>query len=80
MTRQYNPVLNRAEEESEIHIRRDNSELFRAFGGDFWGSVWKRIENSEQRSEASARLPEMALEPPRDYVVEADSHTRARPS
>ena len=72
--------LNWAEEEKEINIRHDNSELPDAMGGNFWRMVWKRIENSDHRSDASAQMREMALEPPRDYVVETDNQTRARAS
>jgi len=69
-----------AEEENEINIRRDNSELLGALGGNIWRSVWKRIESSDPRLERVAQVPEMTLEAPRDYVVETDSQTQARPS
>jgi len=69
-----------AEEEKMINIRHDNSELPDALGGNFWRSVWKRIEKSDQRSDAPAQVSKVALEPPRDYVVEIRSQARARPS
>ncbi|MCP4766274.1 MAG: hypothetical protein GY875_08370 [Gammaproteobacteria bacterium] len=62
-----------------INIRHDNSELLDALGGNFWRLIWKRIENSDRRSDASAQGSQMALEPPRDYVVETDRQIRARP-
>jgi len=74
----HKPALNWAEEEKEINIRHDNSELPDALGGNFWRMVWKRIEKSDQRSDASAQVAEMSMEPPRDYVVETDRQTRGR--
>lgn len=76
MTRNHNPVLQWAEEENLTRLRRDNSELLGAAGGNFWRSIWKRIEGSDSGSERLARVPEVTLEAPRDYVVK----TNARPS
>ena len=61
-----------------INILHDNSELPNAPDGNFWRMVWKRIEKSDQRSDTSAQVSEMSLEPPRDYVVETDRQTGAR--
>jgi hypothetical protein len=69
-----------AEEESEINIRRDNSELLGATGGNFWRSIWKRIERSDARDERTEQAPEMSLQAPRDYVVETDNQAHSRPS
>ncbi len=64
----------------EINIQHDNSQLPDALGGNFWRSVWKRIEKSDQRSDVSAQVREMEQEAPRDYVVETDRQNQARPS
>ncbi len=60
--------------------RHDNSELFGALGGNFWRSVWKRIESSDPRSGRSTQVREVVLEAPRDYVVETDNQIHASPS
>jgi hypothetical protein len=69
MVRRRNPVHYWAEEKNELNIRQDAGELFSAVGGNFWRSVWKRIESSESRDERSTQVREKTLEPPRDYAV-----------
>jgi len=79
MARFDNRVLNWAEEENEIDNRHDNRAPPGARSGNFWRSVWKGIESSNVPAESPAPMQEMSLEPPRDYVVEADNRTQARP-
>lgn len=41
-------------------------------GEHFWRSVWKRIENSPPGQARAHSRQAMSIEPPRDYVVDAE--------
>jgi hypothetical protein len=66
-----------------MKARYDNSESFgeslSARGEDFWHSVWKGIEGITGH-DALQDESEVALEAPRDYVVDSDNHSAARPA
>ena len=70
MTNYNNIALNWAEEDIETSPERVDSEMTGVAGGNFWRSVWKRIEHSDSIRESSPPLQDVVPEPPRDYVVE----------
>ncbi len=61
-----------------INRSPNNLEHTAAPDGNFWRSVWKRIESSNQRKEPFTQVHQTTPEAPRDYVVEGQSATQGR--
>ena len=64
-----------ADEESVTE--RSQADKIILSGEHFWRSVWKRIEGSSEQRPLEARKSDLALEPPRDYVIDTDNRHSA---